>query len=364
MSGPDPRLLAGLADWGIDVDPGVSSLAGDASTRRYYRGSRDARSVVIMDCGAPLPEGGESAFPFVRWLREYEALGIRVPELLGVDGPRGLLLLEDLGDELLQSRLERAGAGACAAHYRRATEWGLRLAGVGTRRFHPDAGDSDDPLIPSRLALEMDLFLVHASRVALSPATAQMPPLARAALILDEQARESGGTARALTECRALLHRLCSDVHGSAHAPRPMVLCHRDYHARNLLVLPREDGSEDVAVIDFQDTRRGPRAYDLVSLAFDPYVSLPGSLIDELIEAWRPSDASRDAWTEEVSLAAGQRLLKAASSYAWLGRDCGRPEYLQWLGPALERAHERLAAWPSRDHVWRLLAECGALRLD
>ena len=170
-------LAAGLAAWG--VDEGVTRLAGDASTRRYFRGRRQGESVIIMDCGAPLPAGGESAFPFARWLREYDALGIRVPQLLGLDAERGLALLEDLGDELLQSRLERVGADACRAHYERAVEWGSRLGIEGTRRFQRDSDDSDDPLIPARLAIEMDLFLVHASGLALPEATAHLPALRR-----------------------------------------------------------------------------------------------------------------------------------------------------------------------------------------
>jgi aminoglycoside/choline kinase family phosphotransferase len=127
-----------------------------------------------------------------------------------------------------------------------------------------------------------------------------------------------------------------------------------------LLVVRGPGGiSEDLAVIDFQDTRRGPRAYDLASLAWDPYVSLPQELMDDLVEAWRPIDASRAEWHDEVALAAGQRLIKAAGSYAWLGHGCGRAEYLRWFAPALSRALERLADWPSRDDLRRRFADCG-----
>lgn len=347
----DRRLAAGLAAWGIE--PGGAHLAGDASTRRYVRGRLAGASVVVMDCGDRIPEAGAAGdpFPFTRWQSFYAAVGIRVPDVLAIDRVRGLVLLEDLGDELLQSRVEAAGAEACRPLYLRAAEWGTTLAREGTARFVPDAGDSDDPLGPERLALEMDLFLVHAARVALDPATAEGPPLRRAAQALD-------GAREPLPSARALLHALCTDVHGTR--PRPMVLCHRDYHARNLIVACCRDGlSEDLAVIDFQDTRRGPRAYDLASLAWDPYVTLPQGLIDDLVEAWRPAGAQRTEWHEEVALTAGQRLVKAAGSYAWLGHGCGRTEYLKWFGPALSRAFERLAGWPSREDLRRRLADCG-----
>ena len=47
------------------------------------------------------------------------------------------------------------------------------------------------------------------------------------------------------------------------------MLCHRDYHSRNLML---HDGS--LYIIDFQDARMGPDTYDLVSLLRDSYVDL------------------------------------------------------------------------------------------
>ena len=52
---------------------------------------------------------------------------------------------------------------------------------------------------------------------------------------------------------------------------QPVVLVHRDFHSRNLLVRP--DGNP--GVIDFQDAVRGPVTYDLVSLLKDCYVVWP-----------------------------------------------------------------------------------------
>jgi aminoglycoside/choline kinase family phosphotransferase len=46
----------------------------------------------------------------------------------------------------------------------------------------------------------------------------------------------------------------------------PFVLCHRDFHANNLFAL---DDAETIGVIDFQDLRRGPDAYDLASLLWE-----------------------------------------------------------------------------------------------
>jgi aminoglycoside/choline kinase family phosphotransferase len=337
-----------LRAWGLSPEK-ATLLAGDASTRRYFRvGARDTTHVV-MDCGAPLQErhGAIEPVAFLRWQAFYRKLSIRVPEVRGVDRAAGAILLEDLGDVLLQDRVESAGAASCAPAYARAVEWGVRLAREGTQRFDPASCPDEDPLTPRRLALEMDLFLAHAARV---PVPSHGAPLAAAASALDGAGDEN------LRDARTLLHRLCADVHGGDARPRAMALCHRDFHARNLLLV-----GNDVAVIDFQDTRRGPRAYDVASLAWDPYVTLPPSMIETLVEAFRPDDASTADWEAEVAPCAGQRLLKAAGSYAWLSRARGQQRYAQWLSPALARAHERLASWPPRDALWDLLRAAGAL---
>src|SRR5678816_2549410 len=41
----------------------------------------------------------------------------------------------------------------------------------------------------------------------------------------------------------------------------PRVLCHRDYHAANLMI----DGRKRMRIVDHQDARMGPASYDLVS---------------------------------------------------------------------------------------------------
>ena len=56
------------------------------------------------------------------------------------------------------------------------------------------------------------------------------------------------------------------------------MLCHRDYHSRNLML---HDGS--LYIIDFQDARMGPDTYDLVSLLRDSYVDIDDRELDELI---------------------------------------------------------------------------------
>ena len=71
-------------------------------------------------------------------------------------------------------------------------------------------------------------------------------------------------------------------------AAEPRVLCHRDYHSRNLML---HGGS--LYIIDFQDARMGPDTYDLASLLRDSYVDLPASQVDEPDRLLPVADARR-----------------------------------------------------------------------
>src|SRR5207237_5094268 len=64
-------------------------------------------------------------------------------------------------------------------------------------------------------------------------------------------------------------------------ADEPRVLCHRDYHSRNLML---HNGR--LYVIDFQDARMGPDTYDLVSLLRDSYVDLSEQRVEALIRVF------------------------------------------------------------------------------
>src|SRR5439155_9240191 len=61
-------------------------------------------------------------------------------------------------------------------------------------------------------------------------------------------------------------------------AAESRVLCHRDYHSRNLML---HEGS--LYIIDFQDARLGPDTYDLASLLRDSYVEISDRSLDDLI---------------------------------------------------------------------------------
>src|SRR5262249_56203609 len=86
---------------------------------------------------------------------------------------------------------------------------------------------------------------------------------------------DRGGT-RSSPERAALTEEWASIVEELAAEPR--VLCHRDYHSRNLML---SEGS--LYIIDFQDARMGPDTYDLASLLRDSYMDITERELDELV---------------------------------------------------------------------------------
>jgi aminoglycoside/choline kinase family phosphotransferase len=75
-------------------------LAGDASSRRYFRLLDGDRSAVLMDAA---PGTTDSYVAMTQWLRHRD---LHAPEILAADQVEGLLLLEDLGDDLVARVLE------------------------------------------------------------------------------------------------------------------------------------------------------------------------------------------------------------------------------------------------------------------
>ncbi len=93
-------------------------LAQDASFRRYLR-LRSDRPAVLMD--APPPE---DVRPFLRIAAHLRGLGLSAPAIIAADESEGLVLEEDLGDELLSVLLDQCRVAAEIVARRRRGRFG------------------------------------------------------------------------------------------------------------------------------------------------------------------------------------------------------------------------------------------------
>lgn len=295
------RRAAQIAQFLESVGWGTAArapLAGDASNRCYERLRKaDGARAVLMD--AP-PDRGEDTRPFTRIARHLSGLGLSAPAILAEDSTEGLLLLEDLGDDLF-ARVIAAGAADETVLYTAAVD-----ALVALHRQPPpaDLPPYDPALMTEKAALAGQWYAGGSADPA---APDQTHPAARA--IAD--------TIGPLLE---------------AHASEARVLVQRDYHAENLLWLPQREGVARVGLLDFQDALAGHPAYDLVSLLEDARRDVPPALQEAMLEHYIAATGS-DPWTfrRAYALLGAQRNLRILGVFARLSLHFGKPHYVDLI---------------------------------
>jgi N-acetylmuramate 1-kinase len=290
----------GLAQRGASV----VALSGDASDRRYFRVlvPHDASQVLAVHPG--VIDFDQLAFVNVAGL--LASMPVPLPRILAHSNELGIIALQDLGDVTLQAHLGAAPRGEHAALYREAV--GLiatlqrRGAELADSRYVPYgiAFDVD------KLTWELNFFVKHFLEAY------------RGASFTDH-ARAALGE-----EFAAIVEELAAE---------PRVLCHRDYHSRNLML---HDGR--LYIIDFQDARMGPDTYDLVSLLRDSYVDLTEAQVDELIAYFlalrgqtAPGGGDSQRFRDRFDLMALQRNLKALGTFGFQAAARVNPVYIQYI---------------------------------
>lgn len=319
-------LLIENAGWG---GAARIHIQGDASSRRYERLHRDDESAILMDAprrpdGPPIRDGkpysriahlAEDVVPFIALAEGLAGLGLSAPAILGQDAPRGLVLLEDFGDEFaIESppRPERMEAAADLLVALHGSDTPSEIAcSLGTYRL-PDY-DLDALLIEAELLI--DWFM----------------PQTGATIDADERARFLDLWRDALASVLA--------------APKTWVL--RDYHSPNLMWLPAREGIGRIGLLDFQDAVMGHAAYDLVSLLQDARLDVPESLelalLSRYVGARRRADAAFNptGFAQSYATLGAQRATKILGIFVRLSVRDGKHRYLRHI--------PRLLAYLARD---------------
>jgi N-acetylmuramate 1-kinase len=288
--------------WGGAI---LAPLAGDASFRRYIRLARGGTTAMLMD--APPPK--EDVRPYCAVARLLVALGLSAPRIFAEDWERGLLVIEDFGDDTFTRLL--AGGADERALYELAVDCLIAL----NRRFDAASAEPVPPYDDARLLAEASLLVDW-----YLPAVAGRPP-------------EPPARAEYLDLWRNLL-ALARDV------PETLVL--RDYHVDNLMRLDGRDGIAACGLLDFQDAVMGPMSYDLVSLLEDARRDVPQALAQALRERFLAAFPSLDraAFDRSYALLGAQRNAKIIGIFTRLSVRDGKPQYLAHI-----------------PRVWRLLEQ-------
>jgi aminoglycoside/choline kinase family phosphotransferase len=254
---------------------------------------------------------------------------VRVPAIRAFEEAEGLMVLEDLGDEMLETRL--LAGDPKAPLYERAID---QLARLRARAEARPGG-----CIAFTRAFDVDLYrweLEHFVEWGLEAwKGARLSPAERE--VVDDHFDR---IARALEA-------------------EPKGFTHRDYQSRNLMVLP---GGEQ-AVIDFQDALLGPRQYDLVALLRDSYVELEPPFVEALLRRYLDRlhaeggpRLAHDPFRETFDLLTVQRKLKDAGRFVFIDRVKKNPGFLPNIPTSLRYVKAALARLPELAPLQALLA--------
>lgn len=289
----------------VDLD----RLTGDASTRRYYRAMLGSESYVIC-LDDPLAQGKVES-NFVNVQRLLTLGGVRVPRIYDKDFSKGYLLEEDLGDETLLRRLAMISSPEEElSYYQRALGEIIKL--------HQMAVSSDQGWIVTtyafdfeKLMWEMNFTLDYFVTKLLNSSF----PRQEAALV------------------QIQLQKICKSLSNAK-----MVVTHRDYHSRNIMVK-----KDELIVIDFQDARMGIPQYDLTSLLEDSYYELSQANHDRLKTEYFENFIKPNAYQgkEEFDylydLMTFQRVFKAIGSFSYIYAQRKDIRYLKYIGFGMEK---------------------------
>jgi aminoglycoside/choline kinase family phosphotransferase len=301
----------------------VVPLSGDASTRRYFRLQDGSTTSVLALHPEPFVT---DELPFVVIRSLLASWGVPVPELHDHDGARGLLVLEDLGDNTLQEVLKEASEVEREDLYREAVE-GIVALQREAGRTQQKAGCFQISFDLEKLSWELHYFLKH----------------------FVESHRGGNLSAEDRAVVAEAFHRLAEEI-----ASWPRVLCHRDYHSRNLMLYGGR-----LVWIDFQDARMGPATYDLVSLLRDSYVDLDEEFVARRAEEFRQKalpGEGREVFQRRFDLMSVQRNLKALGTFGYMAQVRGNPVYLPYMPRTLAHARRTLTRYPELGALWRVLA--------
>ncbi|HXR95312.1 MAG TPA: phosphotransferase [Rhizomicrobium sp.] len=357
----DPRAFLSNAGWG---DAEIAPLPGDASTRRYARLRHGARVGMLMDqpqavesvgCAPDADEvtrralgynavarlAGADCRRFAAVSNYLSQRGLSAPKILAADYAQGLLVIEDLGDDLFTEVVNGANGEAL---YNAAVEILAKLHTEQAPKFlSPPPASASQALLPSHAAATRPPppALTRAGEADQDQDALPLFVYDEIALIAETDlmlewffplALGRPATEGEYKEHRALWKAALDAIQGS-----DIVFVHRDYHAQNLLWLPEREGLGRVGLIDFQDAVAGSRAYDLVSLVEDARRDVPAALAEnatrhylEVAEEFG-APVDEEHFRAEMALMAAQRNTKIVGIFARLASRDGKRRYLGYL---------------------------------
>ncbi|QYO66733.1 aminoglycoside phosphotransferase family protein [Leptolyngbya sp. 7M] len=291
------------------LQPNFKQLTADASTREYFRILDNDHSVIACVYPEPFKIREQT---YIEVTELFLAAGLPVAKILDVDELQGIILIEDLGDRILREELE------CSDETRRnelidsSIRLIARIQAASQLAIERQSVVSRLKFDVEKLLWELNFFREHYfTTYRKRPLPADVDDA-----LIDEFTKIAGWL-----------------------ASRADVLCHRDFHAANLMLR----GNDELFIIDHQDARFGSASYDLVSLLLDRITELPSSewliekqrLLLELRTGLGLPEIDEAAFAEEFRVQSIQRCLKAVGTFSFQATLRGKTYFIPYIGPML-----------------------------
>lgn len=302
----------------------IEQQTPDASTREYFRIGWKGSSAIA--CVYPEPfAAGEQSYLDVTQL--FLTCGLPVARILDFDESLGTIVIEDFGDRILREVINAASSEQREVLINNAIDLIPRIQAATQTAFDTHSIASKLKFDAEKLNWELDFFKTHYFT------TFKKMPL------------DAETDAALVAEFDEISRQLES---------KATVLCHRDFHAANLML----DQNLELRIIDHQDARIGSPAYDLVSLLLDRVTEPPTAewlaekqkrfLEGRIDLGLAPLEESEFA--EEFRLQTIQRCLKAVGTFSFQSATRGKTYFVPFIKPMfqiVQRAAENLKKYPA-----------------
>jgi N-acetylmuramate 1-kinase len=308
MNNSQERLERFLTGRGAAI--AAQQLTPDASIREYFRIPWHGATAIACVYPEAFVEAEQS---YLDVTRLFASAGLPVAEVLDFDEEFGVIVLEDMGDRILRDEIV---ASPPVRRERLVTEAiGLipRIQAATSLAFETNSIASRLKFDTEKLSWELNFFKEHYFTT------------------LKEQPLPSDLDAALTAEFTELTAELES---------KATVLCHRDFHAANLMI----DGKEQLRIIDHQDARIGSPTYDLVSFLLDRVTEPPAAewlaekrrhFLTERQRIGLPA-VDEEEFAEEFRLQTIQRCLKAVGTFSFQSANRGKTYFLPFIAPMFQ----------------------------
>lgn len=330
MTSFDSFLSRTLNNRAFEVFP----LAGDASTRRYFRIVSGEDSMVLM-VWEPFNDDGN--YPFLSVRNHFEKHGVTVPRVIAKSPSEGLVLLEDLGDLTLERKFwENQNQDIVLPFYEQSIDELIKI------HYHATFDKTNCTAFKvafdvEKLLWEMNYGREHMMRIS----QVQLTPVENKAL--DD-----------------VFNRICSELNDEKK-----FIAHRDYHSRNVMLKLGK-----VRVIDFQDARMGTIQYDLVSLLRDSYVLINDQSANHLInyyldqrkdlsKKYNLDPLSRAEFDRVYEIQTVQRCFKACGSFSSFYNLRNDTRYIKYIYQTIQTVKRSLEPLREYSAFYQILNDHG-----